>query len=508
MYILYSLLLALALLISLPWWVLQVLRLGKYRAGLRERLGFAPWRLRRVPHSDSIWIHAVSVGEVLAVSHLIAESQKANPGTRVHLSRTTATGQRLARERYGEARVFFMPLDFGFAVRAYLNAVRPRLLILAETEFWPNLLHRAKQHGAAVAIVNARISDRSLPRYRRFRWFFRRILGDVDLFLAQTEADAERLQAIGAPAERVQVSENLKLHIRAAAGSALVEDLRRARGADRHVIVCGSSTEGEEELLLEAFQQILQQLPSATMILAPRHPERFERVAGLVGASGIPLVRRSTWSSSERLSGKVLLLDSVGELAGLYALADVAFVGGSLLPGVRGHTIPKLAGPVVSVGNISVGGSGKTPFVIALGELLKQRGITFAVLSRGYGRTGTEVAIVDANGPPEHFGDEPLLIARKLQVPVIVGADRYQAGRLAESKFASQLHLLDDGFQHRRLHRDFDVVVLPDSDGENSLLPGGRLREPVSALRRGAELVLRVPPSFQKSVIWRAVARE
>jgi 3-deoxy-D-manno-octulosonic-acid transferase len=353
MYILYSLLLAMALLISLPWWVLQVLRLGKYRAGLRERLGFAPWRLRRVPHSDSIWIHAVSVGEVLAVSHLIAELQKANPGTQVYLSTTTATGQRLARERYGEDRVFFMPLDFGFAVRAYLNAVRPRLLILAETEFWPNLLHRAKQHGAAVAIVNARISDRSLPRYRRFRWFFRRILGDVDLFLAQTEADAERLQAIGAPAERVHVSGNLKFDIRAAAGSALAEDLRRARGSDRHVIVCGSTTEGEEEQLLEAFQQILQQLPSATMILAPRHPERFERVAGLVGASGIPLVRRSTWSSSERLSGRVLLLDSVGELAGLYALADVAFVGGSLLPGVGGHNIlepaqyavPILVGP-------------------------------------------------------------------------------------------------------------------------------------------------------------------
>ncbi len=353
MYILYSLLLALALLISLPWWVLQVLRLGKYRAGLRERLGFAPSRLRRVPRSDSIWIHAVSVGEVLAVSHLIAELQKANPGTQVYLSTTTATGQRLARERYGEDRVFFMPLDFAFAVRAYLNAVRPRLVILAETEFWPVLLHRAKQHGAAVAIVNARISDRSLPRYRRFRWFFRRILGDVDLFLAQTEADAERLQAIGAPAERVHVSGNLKFDIRAAAGSALAEDLRRARGADQHVIVCGSTTEGEEEQLLEAFQQILQQLPSATMILAPRHPERFERVAGLVEASGIPLVRRSTWSSSERLSGKVLLLDSVGELAGLYALADVAFVGGSLLPGVGGHNIlepaqyavPILVGP-------------------------------------------------------------------------------------------------------------------------------------------------------------------
>jgi tetraacyldisaccharide 4'-kinase len=155
--------------------------------------------------------------------------------------------------------------------------------------------------------------------------------------------------------------------------------------------------------------------------------------------------------------------------------------------------VHKLARPVVSIGNISVGGTGKTPFVIALGELLKQRGIAFDILSRGYRRNSTEIAVVDPNGSPAQFGDEPLLLARKLQVPVIVGADRYQAGLLAEKQFASKLHLLDDGFQHRRLHRDFDIVLLPAADSTDTLLPVGRLREPLSALQRADAVVLPDP---------------
>jgi len=152
--------------------------------------------------------------------------------------------------------------------------------------------------------------------------------------------------------------------------------------------------------------------------------------------------------------------------------------------------VKKLARPVVSIGNISVGGSGKTPFVIALGQLLAERGIAFDVLSRGYGRSSTEIAVVNPKGSPAQFGDEPLLIARKLQAPVIVGADRYQAGLLAEQKFSSKLHLLDDGFQHRRLHRDFDIVLLPSDDQAGSLLPTGRLREPITALDRADVIVL------------------
>lgn len=358
MYILYSLALACALLLSLPWWALQVLRLGKYRAGLSERLGFIPLRLRRQAKAGSVWIHAVSVGEVLAVSRLVDELKKSAPQRPVFVSTTTATGQKLARERFGDDQVFFMPLDFGLAVRAYLDLLRPSLLVLAETEFWPNLLHLARKRGSPIAIVNARVSDRSFPRYRRFRRLFARVLAEVDLFLAQTAEDARRLREIGASAERVQVSGNLKFDVRSAAGSPFQEDLRRVLGKDCPVIVCGSTAEGEEELLLQAFQQVLRKHSSAVMVLAPRHPERFDKVANLISAKGLALTRRSSLAATTgvaagSLSGHVFLLDSLGELASVYALAGVAFVGGSLLPGVGGHNVlepaqhgvPILVGP-------------------------------------------------------------------------------------------------------------------------------------------------------------------
>ncbi len=156
----------------------------------------------------------------------------------------------------------------------------------------------------------------------------------------------------------------------------------------------------------------------------------------------------------------------------------------------KGLRVYRLQGPVVSIGNISVGGSGKTPFLITLGELLKQRGMRFDVLSRGYGRATKGIAQVDPAGSPREFGDEPLLIARKLRVPVIVGEDRYAAGRFAEETFGPQLHLLDDGFQHRRLGRGFDVVLISSGDARDSLLPAGRLREPLSSLARANAIVL------------------
>jgi 3-deoxy-D-manno-octulosonic-acid transferase len=351
MYVLYSLLLAAMAVLSLPWWAVQMLRLGKYRAGFAERLGFVPQRLKGAK-PGSIWVHAVSVGEVLAVSRLITELQSAYPDIAIFISTTTATGQRLARERFGEDRCFFMPLDLGFAVRAYLKALQPRMLLLAETEFWPNLLHLARKHGTAVAIVNARISDRSFPRYRRFHWFFGRVLSNVDLFLTQTATDAERLRAIGAPTERVRVSGNLKFDIRPPSAAKLVEQLRAAIAKDAPIVVCGSTAEGEEEVLLQAFQQAQQQFPAMVLVLAPRHPERFAKVADLIASRGIPCVRRSAWRPTTPLgSGGLFLLDSVGELASIYALADIAFVGGSLVP-VGGHNIlePAQYGAAIIVG--------------------------------------------------------------------------------------------------------------------------------------------------------------
>ena len=337
MYIVYSLLLACGLVLTLPWWIFQLLRSSKYRAGLRERLGFVPERLRKAAKPGSVWVHAVSVGEVLAVTNLVRELQQANPENPVFVSTTTLTGQYLARGRFGENNAFFLPLDSGISLRPYLNALRPGLLVLAETEFWPNLLHLMKKRGASIAVVNARVSDRSFPRYRRFRWFFSRVLAPVDLFMAQTEDDARRLIAIGAPSDRVHVSGNLKFDVRPSGNTTIVEDLRRVLPSAAPVIVCGSTSEGEEEVLLKAFQDCLRQSPAAVMVLAPRHPERFDKVAELISSLQIPLLRRSSWNGSRAISG-VFLLDSVGELASVYALASVAFVGGSLFP-VGGHNI-------------------------------------------------------------------------------------------------------------------------------------------------------------------------
>jgi 3-deoxy-D-manno-octulosonic-acid transferase len=187
-------------------------------------------------------------------------------------------------------------------------------------------------------VVNARISDRSFPRYRFFRWFFRPVLSSVDLFLAQTEEDARRLVAVGAPADRVRVSGNLKFDLRSSANSEMTGDLGRAISHDSPVIVCGSTTEGEEEQLLAAFAKIEQEFPAAVMILAPRHPERFDKVASLVASTGLSLTRRSSWDRVTPFMTSVFLLDTVGELASVYALADVAFVGGSLVS-LGGHNI-------------------------------------------------------------------------------------------------------------------------------------------------------------------------
>lgn len=340
MHILYSAGLLLALLITLPYWLVKMLTTGKYRAGLSERLGMVPPRIVRTPARGCIWIHAVSVGEVLAIGQLVEGLRVRYPQRRVLISTTTATGQKLARERYGEDNAFFFSLDFAFAIRPYLRTLEPALIILAETEFWPNFLRLAKSTGARLVVVNGRISDRSYPRYLRMRGLWRKLLANVDRFLAQTETDAQRLTEIGAPGSRVQVAGNLKFDVQAPAAQPVVETLRSgfARAGVSDVIVCGSTVEGEEPFVLEAFRSVLKHRPRATLILAPRHPERFDPVATLLMSSSLSFIRRSRMTGSESFAGSVLLLDTIGELAATYALATVAFVGGSLVPR-GGHNI-------------------------------------------------------------------------------------------------------------------------------------------------------------------------
>jgi 3-deoxy-D-manno-octulosonic-acid transferase len=351
---LYSVALGVSMLASLPYWLFQMARRGKYRKGLMERLGGVPSRLR-LPEKDEpvIWVHAVSVGEVLAVASLVEEIHRRFARHRIFISTTTDTGQTLARKRFGDARVFYFPMDFAFAIRPYLKRLRPEMVVVAETEFWPNFMRLAHAGGARIAVVNARISDRSWPNYRRFRGLLRRLLDNVDLFLAQTPEDAARLQDIGASPERVRVTGNLKFDVPAPDSPAIVERLRKSLAAEGAgpVLVCGSTVEGEEPLLLKAFENLLVQHRRAVVILAPRHPERFAAVAALLDQMSIRFCRRSLWRG-EALAGGVLLLDTIGELAALYGLADIAFVGGSLVPR-GGHNIiePAQHGVATVVGN-------------------------------------------------------------------------------------------------------------------------------------------------------------
>jgi len=342
------------MLLSLPYWLYQILRHGKYRTGFVERMGGVHARLGTSSKTQPvIWVHAVSLGEVLAVSGLVEQMRRSFPQHRVLLSTTTDTGQELARKRCGEENVFYFPLDFAFAIRSYLRALRPELVVLAETEFWPNFLRLAHASGARIAVVNARISDRSLPRYRRFQWALRRMLQHVDLLLAQTADNSARLHSIGADAARIQVTGNLKFDVSLPPPPPIVNSLRRSLAAEGAgpVLVCGSTVDDEEPPLLKAFENLRVAHPHAVMILAPRHPERFDEVAILIQQLGIPFVRRSQWQA-QPLAGGVFLVDTIGELAALYALADVAFVGGSLVPR-GGHNIiePAQHGVAIVTGN-------------------------------------------------------------------------------------------------------------------------------------------------------------
>jgi 3-deoxy-D-manno-octulosonic-acid transferase len=347
----YSCLLALALGVATPWWLFQAIRHGKYWQGLAERFGSLPERVTGLPGKRTktvkvVWLHAVSVGEVLAASRLITELGQS--GFEVYISTTTRTGQDLARERFGQEWVFYFPLDFAFSMRAWLGFLKPSLVVLVESEFWPRMLIECRRAGVPVAVVNARVSDRSWPRYQLLKGLWRPLLGSLALVLAQSERDAGRLRALGAP--RVTVAGNLKYDIRVPARAPITDALRARLPEGVPVVVCGSTLDGEEALLLDA-------LPSGdiVIILAPRHPERFEEVAALLAARQLPLVRRSRYERLGELPrlapGTIVLLDSIGELASVYSLATVAVLGGGFLwPGGHNPLEPAQFGVPVLMG--------------------------------------------------------------------------------------------------------------------------------------------------------------
>jgi len=336
----YNLALLAALAAGAPWWLWKMATTHKYRVGLAERLGrVRPDLLRN--SKPILWLHAVSVGEVLAVSRLVSELDRAFPEFRLLISTTTRTGQDLARQKFGADRVYYCPLDLPWAVRAYMKALQPRMLILAETEFWPNLLSACLRRNIPVSVVNARISDRSWPRYQALKGLWRPFLNQIACALAQSETDAERLKVIGCAPDRVSVSGNLKFDVRAAQ-QADATRLLKTLTANLRLIVAGSTLEGEEAALLETWPQLLAADPNLAMVLAPRHPERFSAVVSLLEQSGISWIKRSDWRTQPEDSiptiqpGQIILLDTIGELASVYSLAAVAFVGGSIIP-AGGH---------------------------------------------------------------------------------------------------------------------------------------------------------------------------
>jgi 3-deoxy-D-manno-octulosonic-acid transferase len=327
----YSALLMMGLVLGAPWWVARMMTSGRYRAGLGGRLGRVPRDVRPV----DVWVHAVSVGEVLAASHLVGEMRA--KGLAVAVSTTTQAGQELARSRFAGCAVFYMPLDFGWLMRRYLRALGPRLVVTMESELWPNLIHQCRVAGVPLAVVNARVSDRSFPRYMRLRAVWGPLLREVSLFLAQSEATVERLVTMGVSAERVRLSGNLKYDVRAGVETAMTRRVRGWRdGLGVKMVVAGSTLPGEEEMLLDAWLDVQKgAAPAMTMlVIAPRHTNRFDEVFELIGKKGYVAVRCSALPEfgAGSLSGNVvLLLDTIGDLASMYSVASVAFVGGSLV---------------------------------------------------------------------------------------------------------------------------------------------------------------------------------
>jgi 3-deoxy-D-manno-octulosonic-acid transferase len=363
-YFVYSFLMGAAALLLLPYWLIKGLRQGKYLSNLRERLGFSTPSLDKLPadHPGAIWIHAVSVGELLSSVALAKRLKSAYPNRPLVVSTTTMTGQALACERLHFAdAVFYFPLDWSFCVRRVLRVVRPALVVVLETEIWPNFLRESRRQNIPVIFVSGRISDRSFARYERFlgrfgfflRPFLRKALANAGAFLMQSEKDAGRIRALGAPADRVSVIGSLKYDMELPAPTPLSSWLEaEARRQGRSpIVVAGSVVATEEPLALIAFGVVQGEHPDALLVLAPRKPERFEAAAEFIHESRRKFIRRSELALSGHPEGTesgrngsisrdvtVLLLDTIGELASVYRLADGAFVGGSLVPS-GGHNI-------------------------------------------------------------------------------------------------------------------------------------------------------------------------
>lgn len=580
-----------------------------------ERFGFLPPSFKPTG-PGSIWFHAVSVGEVLSAVELIRRVRTSQPHAEIFVSVSTLAGREVADRRLaGLANgVFYAPLDYRSVIRRVLRRIRPAVVVVLETEIWPNLYRESKRAGASLLVVNGRISDRALPRYRRWRGFFKHVLRWPDAILVQSEQDRERYLIAGAPAERVRVAGNLKYDFTPPAATVAAEL------GGYPVWIAASTTApvepgdpDEDDVVIEAFKKVSSHSSGLLLILAPRRPERFPVVAEKLAQAGVSYAVRSQSGFSNVMLPGVLLLDSIGELAGLFERATVVFMGGTL-PQRGGHNIlepayfgkPVIVGPhmenfaeimqefsaadalikidgpddlvgaveslldnparaseigrraraiamakrgtadravqqileaadesvpdpphtlearltrgplaaiwkaghslnmsrassrklestVISVGALTMGGAGKSPFVAHLAQKLAEAGRNPAILTRGYGRKSRLDVIVPrgGNAAVDQTGDEAQVYIRQAAAHVGIGADRYEVGRRMERELKPDVFLLDDGFQHFRLQRDRNIVLIDALDPlGGGVFPLGRLREPFTALARATAVVI------------------
>jgi 3-deoxy-D-manno-octulosonic-acid transferase len=345
MYLIYSVLIVLFFLVMSPYLIYQAVRYRKYVTSLPQRLGILPVSFN-LDGDESIWIHAVSVGEVLTARALLQELRHRYPRLRIFLSTTTLTGYQVARNNLRHIdEVFYFPFDFAFIVRRTLRLVKPRIFIMMETELWPNLLRACGAAGVKTLLVNGRISSRSYPRYKLARAFFTHVLANVDRFCMQSEESARRIIEIGADPSRVTVTGSLKFDSLERPESVAAADRGRNRvlryfriPPDRPVVIAASTLKGEEEPVLEAFQRVRATRPTALLIIAPRKPERFDDVERLARRTGLNVARRSELRVDAEPRHDIVILDTIGELAQLFQVATVVFVGGSLVD-AGGHNI-------------------------------------------------------------------------------------------------------------------------------------------------------------------------
>jgi 3-deoxy-D-manno-octulosonic-acid transferase len=344
MYAVYSVLTVAFFIVVSPYFLYQAIRYRKYITNFAQRLGYLPVSFN-LDGDESIWVHAVSVGEVLTARALLPDLRERYPRLRIFLSTTTITGQQIARSNlHFVDEVFYFPFDLGFIVKRTLRLVKPRLFIMVETEIWPNLLRACHRTGVKTILVNGRISTRSFPRYRFARPFFRRVLAHVDRFCMQSEEAARRIIDIGAPRDRVTVTGSLKFDSLDVPGAVAADRgpnrvLRYFRIApDRPVVIAASTLKGEEEPVLEAFQRIRATMTNALLIMAPRKPERFDEAERIGRRAGWKVARRTELRVDSEPRCDIVILDTIGELAQLFQIATVVFVGGSLVD-AGGHNI-------------------------------------------------------------------------------------------------------------------------------------------------------------------------